>query len=64
MPAADALNVEGLGLTPDAVHELLHVDVDAARAELPQVREHLAKFGDDLPDTLREELEALEARLG
>ena len=64
VPAEDALNVEGLGLSKEAVHELLHVDVDAARAELPQVHEHFAKFGDDLPDTLRDELTALEQRLG
>ncbi len=63
VPAEGALNVEGLELTPQAVHELLHVDVTAARAELPQVREHLAKFGDDLPETLRDELDKLEQRL-
>ena len=33
------------------------------RPSSPQVREHLAKFGDTLPDELREQLEALEERL-
>ena len=33
-------------------------------AQLPQVREHLAQFGDRLPDELRAQLDALEERLG
>jgi phosphoenolpyruvate carboxykinase (GTP) len=39
------------------------VDSEAWRAQLPQLREHLAKFGDALPDELTRQLEALEARL-
>ena len=33
-------------------------------AQLPQIQEHLAKFGDKLPAELSAQLEALEARLG
>ena len=33
------------------------------KAELPQVQQHLARFGDDLPGPVREQLEALEERL-
>ena len=33
------------------------------REQLPQVKEHLAQFGDKLPDALAQQLEALEARL-
>ena len=36
----------------------------SVKAELPQVEEHLAKFGDDLPGPLRAQLEPLEQRLG
>ena len=64
VPAPGELNVEGLGLDAGALDQLLSVDEGALRAELPQVKEHLAKFGDDLPGTLREELDKLEARLG
>ena len=35
-----------------------------SRPSCRRSREHLAKFGDDLPATLRDELEKLEARLG
>ena len=37
-----------------ALQALLTVDEDKLRAEIEQVKEHLAKFGDDLPDEVRE----------
>jgi phosphoenolpyruvate carboxykinase (GTP) len=40
------------------------VDPEEWRAQLPQVQQHFAKFGDRLPPELREQLEALESRLG
>jgi phosphoenolpyruvate carboxykinase (GTP) len=64
VPAPGALNVDGLRLTPAQVDELLTVDADAVAAELPQVKEHLARFGDDLPDAVRAQLRALEERVG
>jgi phosphoenolpyruvate carboxykinase (GTP) len=42
---------------------LLRVDPAEWRDELPSIREHLATFGTQLPDELRRQLEALEARL-
>jgi phosphoenolpyruvate carboxykinase (GTP) len=42
---------------------VLTVDPEQLREQLPQVKEHLAIFGDKLPDELRAQLEALEARL-
>ncbi len=64
VPAAHDLKLDGLDISPSALADLLAVDEAAVRAEMPQVEEHLAKFGDDLPPTLRQELEKLEARLG
>jgi phosphoenolpyruvate carboxykinase (GTP) len=43
--------------------ELLRVDAEEWRAQLPQFREHLAKF-ERLPEELHEQLEALAERLG
>jgi phosphoenolpyruvate carboxykinase (GTP) len=63
VPAPGALNVEGLDLAPEALAELLAVDVEQVRAELPQVHEHLARFGEHLPAAVRAQLEALEQRL-
>jgi phosphoenolpyruvate carboxykinase (GTP) len=43
---------------------LLTVDSEDVKAQLPQVHEHLARFGDQLPQEIREQFEALERRLG
>jgi phosphoenolpyruvate carboxykinase (GTP) len=64
VPTPDDLDTDGLDIDPAAVRELLTVDEDALREELEQVREHLAKFGDRLPDEIRAQLGKLEQRLG
>jgi phosphoenolpyruvate carboxykinase (GTP) len=64
VPAEGDLDTDGLDISADAVHELVQVDEDGLRAELPQVREHLERFGDRLPAPLREHLERLERELG
>ena len=58
------LNVSGLDITDAALDEVLSVSLDALRDELPQVQEHLAKFGDQLPAPVRAQFEALKQRLG
>jgi phosphoenolpyruvate carboxykinase (GTP) len=63
IPGPGALATAGLSLAPGALDELLAVDPDAWRAELPLIEEHYAQFGDRLPQALREELAALEKRL-
>jgi phosphoenolpyruvate carboxykinase (GTP) len=63
-PAHGELNTEGLSLSDEKVASLLTVDEDALRAQLPQVEEHLARFGGDLPEEIARQLEALKQRLG
>ena len=46
------------------LRELLRVDADAWRAELPDIEKHFAQFGDRLPARLREQVGALRERLG
>src|SRR3954462_7944628 len=64
VPKAGDLDVEGLDISDEALAEVLSVDLDALRDELPQVKEHLARFGDSLPAPVRAQFEALEQRLG
>jgi phosphoenolpyruvate carboxykinase (GTP) len=64
VPKKGDLDVDGLDISDAALDEVLSVDVDALRDELPQVKEHLARFGDDLPAPVRAQFEALEQRLG
>jgi phosphoenolpyruvate carboxykinase (GTP) len=64
VPKPGELNTDGLSIDEDTLRELLSVDTDQVRDELPQVREHLAKFGDRLPAPVRSQFEQLERRLG
>jgi phosphoenolpyruvate carboxykinase (GTP) len=64
VPAEGDLDLSGLDLDPEALRELLTVDEEAVKAELDQVREHLAKFGDGLPREMSVQLQQLEERLG
>ena len=64
LPAPGELNTDGLDISDEAVQQLLTVDDDALRAQMPQVEEHLARFGDRLPDEIRAQLERLRSELG
>ena len=64
VPADGELNVKGLDLSADALRKLLAVNAHELRDQLPQVKEHLARFGDGLPGEIQEQLEALERRIG
>jgi phosphoenolpyruvate carboxykinase (GTP) len=63
VPEAGALPLDGLTLAPGALDELLSVDADSWRTELPLIEEHYEQFGDRLPQALRDELDALGKRL-
>jgi len=63
VPAAGALDTEGMRLAPQDLAALLKVDPEDWRREVPLIEEHYAQFGDKLPAALRDELAALEKRL-
>jgi len=64
VPCAADLDLSGLNIPPDDVNELLRVDRDAWRAEVPDVERHFAQFGDRLPARLAAQVAALRERLG
>jgi len=64
LPAAGAIPTEGLDISQSDMAELLRVDVDEWRAEVPDIERHYERFGDHLPAELQKQLEALHARLG
>jgi phosphoenolpyruvate carboxykinase (GTP) len=64
VPAEGDINTDGLDISDAAMRNLLTVDAEALRAQLPQVEDHLARFGDDLPEEISRQLEALKRRLG
>jgi phosphoenolpyruvate carboxykinase (GTP) len=64
VPAPGDLYTGGLDIAAEDLDEVLAVDPDALREQLPQLKEHLSQFGDQLPDELQAQLDALEQRLG
>jgi phosphoenolpyruvate carboxykinase (GTP) len=58
----EGLDTRGLDISRDDIAELLRVDVQEWRRQLPAFGEHLDKF-ERLPSALREQLHALEQRL-
>jgi phosphoenolpyruvate carboxykinase (GTP) len=64
VPTPDTLDVTGLDLTAEDLQDVLRVDSDEWKAELPAISEWFAKFGEKLPGVLWAELDALKARLG
>jgi phosphoenolpyruvate carboxykinase (GTP) len=63
VPTRDALNVDGLKITREAVEELLRVDPHAWLEEVPMLHDNYLSFGDHLPAELAAQLEALKERL-
>jgi phosphoenolpyruvate carboxykinase (GTP) len=63
IPNPDDLNLDGLALGQGRLDHLLAIEVEELRQQLPQLEEHLARFGDRLPDEIRAQLRALKQRL-
>ncbi len=49
VPAAGAIDTDGLDVSEATMSRLLEVDTDGWSAQLPQMKEHYAEFGDKLP---------------
>ncbi len=63
VPAPEAIDIEGLDVSKEDLDELLRVDAEEWRREVPLIREHYAQFGDRLPQALRRTIDELERRL-
>jgi phosphoenolpyruvate carboxykinase (GTP) len=64
LPAAGAIDLDGLSVSQSDMEELLRVDGDEWKAEVPLIERHYSQFGDRLPEALADELEKLRDRLG
>ena len=64
VPGTGDIEIEGLDVSEADMVELLRVDADEWRAEVPLIREHYAQFGERLPGALDDEVDDLEKRLG
>ena len=64
VPTEAALDTEGLDMDAGDLKELLRIDAEGWKAEIPMIKEHFETFGAKLPAGLKDELAALEKRLG
>jgi phosphoenolpyruvate carboxykinase (GTP) len=63
LPTPEGIDTDGVGVSPDAMAKLLAVDEDEWAKQLPQMREHYARFGEQLPAELRAQFDALAQQL-
>lgn len=63
LPADGALDTKGLKINPSDLKDLMGVDREGWKSEIPSIRQHFATFGAKLPKQLNDELNALEQRL-
>ena len=63
VPAEGAIEVDGIGVTPETMKKLFTVNNDEWKGEVTEMREYYKIFGDRLPKQLSAELDKIEARL-
>jgi phosphoenolpyruvate carboxykinase (GTP) len=63
VPTPASLNTKGLDIPDDQLEEILAVDVEQWKQEIPPIREFFDEFGDRLPSEISAQLDALEERL-
>ncbi len=63
VPSVGALDLSGMAMSPEALREVLHVDIGEWKEELPSIKQHLDLFEAKLPRELIEEYYSLEGRL-
>jgi len=63
VPTPTAVDTDGLDVDETTLAQLLAVDPEAWRAEIPLIEAHYAGLGERLPVELRDELDDLEKRL-
>ncbi|HET7651501.1 MAG TPA: phosphoenolpyruvate carboxykinase (GTP) [Acidimicrobiales bacterium] len=64
LPGRTGISTDGLAVSDADMTELLRVDVEEWKAELPDIKAHLEQFGERTPKELWAQYEALEKRLG
>jgi phosphoenolpyruvate carboxykinase (GTP) len=63
LPTATALDLSGLDFDRERIGKLLGIDVAGWEAEIADIRNYYAKFGEHLPQALHQELNSLSSRL-
>ncbi len=64
LPKEGDLDINGLDISPDSMKELMKIDTDAWKAEVPDIENHFSSFGERLPERLKDQLKEFVRRLG
>ncbi|WP_022871947.1 phosphoenolpyruvate carboxykinase (GTP) [Nesterenkonia alba] len=62
-PTQDSIDTEGLEITQEQLEDSLRVDPEEWKTEIPDIESWFARFGDSLPESIRDELEELKRRV-
>ncbi len=63
LPKEGDLDTAGLDISADEIKELLKIDSEAWKAEIPDIEQHFSTFSDRLPERLKKQLQEFIARL-
>ncbi|NIQ17737.1 MAG: phosphoenolpyruvate carboxykinase (GTP), partial [Candidatus Aenigmarchaeota archaeon] len=63
LPKQGDLDLKGINIPSEDVKELMKVDPEEWKAEIPDIEHHFALFGNRLPETLRSQLKEFVSRL-
>jgi len=63
VPTADGIDTKGLTIDEETMREVLAVDSETWREEVPLIESHYAFIGPHLPQEMRDQLAELEKRL-
>jgi phosphoenolpyruvate carboxykinase (GTP) len=63
VPTVDAIDTSGLDIERNTLEQLVQVDCDSWRQEIPLIEAHYARLGSQLPSELKDQLASLEKRL-
>jgi phosphoenolpyruvate carboxykinase (GTP) len=64
LPNEGDLDLSGLDISSDNMKELMGVDKDAWKEEIPDIDKHFSSFGDRFPERLKRQLQEFIQRLG
>jgi phosphoenolpyruvate carboxykinase (GTP) len=64
VPNEGDLDLNGLALPPEHMRELMSVNTDEWKAEIPDIENHFSTFGNRLPERLKKQLKEFIRRLG
>ncbi|HXW69369.1 MAG TPA: phosphoenolpyruvate carboxykinase (GTP) [Dissulfurispiraceae bacterium] len=64
LPYEGDIDLKGLSLPPEDIKELMDIDAEEWKAEIPDIEKHFSEFGNRLPERLKKQFQEFIRRLG